>query len=110
MTASWTRQQARSSARSSPSSAELPIGAGAPAFATGHYVLVFVTTLKALGALCLASLIVWLMWIQQRYSMLRRLGIAIIAIVLLIPTFALTVSVRCDLGQLPEDECYLSAP
>jgi uncharacterized membrane protein YqjE len=68
------------------------------------------TTLKAIGALGLAVVIAWLMWIQPRYSTLRRVGIAVIALALLLPTFALTVSVRCDLGQLPDDECGIGVP
>ena len=63
------------------------------------------TSLKAAAAAALLLSIGWLLWIQPRFTLPRRAGIFLLVIVLIVPTFALGVSVRCDLDQLPDAEC-----
>lgn len=61
--------------------------------------------LKVAGALVLLAALIWVLVVQPSQPVVRRIGLAVIGLAILIGLFAFVVSIRCDLGWLPADEC-----
>ena len=61
--------------------------------------------LKVGLSIVLAGGLVWVLILQETTSALRRIVLCVVGLVILSALFVLVVSVRCDLGWLPADEC-----
>lgn len=61
--------------------------------------------LKVAGALVLLVGLIWVLIVQPSQPLLRRIGLALIGLVMVAGLFVFVVSIRCDLGWLPTDEC-----
>ncbi len=61
--------------------------------------------IKVALSIALTGGLVWVMILQSSRSVVRRIALAVVGLVILFALFALVVSVRCDLGWLPADEC-----
>lgn len=68
-----------------------------------------ITVFKVVAAAGCVLAIAWVCWMQYRLAFWKRLAVTLLGVALLFPTFVLVVSVRCDLADLPADECSLGA-
>lgn len=61
--------------------------------------------LKVGAAIVLLAGLIWVLVLQESQPFLRRLALGIVGLAIVLALFAFVVSLRCDLGWLPADEC-----